>query len=379
MSLEREAEVVVVGAGAAGLGVATELRRRGVDRVVVLERAPCVASSWRARYDGLRLNTVRRLSGLRGHPIPAAAGTWPTRDSFVAYLEDVMRRNELDVRFGIEVQRVDRAAPHWDVRTSAGVLSARHVVIAVGYDRVPQMPDWPGRSGFTGELLHASDYRNPAPLRGRDVLVVGCGNSGSEIATQLAAGGAARVRVSFRTPVNIMPARFLGVPTPLLARFSESSPALLVDQGGFLMQRLAWGDLSSYGMPRAPHGIATELKVRGLGATLDRGFVSALKAGRLQLAPAVERLDGDEVVLSGGERIRPEVVIAATGYRHGLEPLVGHLGVLQPSGRPAVRTGGSHPAAPGLYFNGYWLPLPGQLPAMRRTSRRIARRISRAV
>jgi len=187
------------------------------------------------------------------------------------------------------------------------------------------------------------------------------------------------VRVSFRTPVNIMPARFLRVPTPLLARFSESSPALLVDQGGFLMQRLAWGNLSSYGMPRAPHGIATELKVRGLGATLDRGFVAALKAGRLHLVPAVERLDGDEVVLSGGERIRPEVVIAATGYRHGLEPLVGHLGVLQPSGRPAVRTGGSHPAAPGLYFNGYWLPLPGQLPAMRRTSRRIARRISRAV
>ena len=117
--------------------------------------------------------------------------------------------------------------------------------------------------------------------------------------------------------------------------------------------------------------------MRGLGATLDRGFVTALKAGRLKLVSAVERFDGADVVLADGERIQPHVVIAATGYRHGLEPLVGHLGVLLPSGRPAACKGGSHPDASGLYFNGYWLPLSGQLPAMRRTSRRIARAIAR--
>jgi putative flavoprotein involved in K+ transport len=185
------------------------------------------------------------------------------------------------------------------------------------------------------------------------------------------------VRVSFRTPVNIMPPTFLGVPTPLLARMSEDSPAWLVDRGGFLMQRLAWGDLSAYGMPRSPYGLATELRVRGLGPTLDRGFVAALKAGRIELVPAVVEFDGADVVLDGAERIRPHVVIAATGYSHRLEQLVGHLGVLLPTGKPAVRTGRAHPAAPGLYFNGFWLPLSGQLPAMRRTSRRIARAIVR--
>ena len=106
------------------------------------------------------------------------------------------------------------------------------------------------------------------------MLVVGAGNTGTEIATRLADGGAARVRVSFRTPVNIMPPTFLGVPATVLARMSESAPAWIVDRGGFLMQRLAWGDLSRYGMPRSPYGIATELRVRGLGATLDRGFVA---------------------------------------------------------------------------------------------------------
>jgi putative flavoprotein involved in K+ transport len=366
----------VIGAGAAGLGVAAELSRRGVADVVVLERADAVASSWRARYDGLQLNTIRRLSGLPRNPIPPTAGNWPSREAFVSYLEDVARHNLLDVRCGIEVRRIDREDEHWTVVTSAGPLEAGSVVVATGYDGVPRMPDWAGPDTFTGELIHAAAFRNPAPYRGKDVLVIGAGNTGTEIATRLVEV-ASCVRVSFRTPVNIMPQVFLGVPATFLARMSESSPAWLVDRVAFLMQRLAWGDLSRYGMPRSPYGIATELRVRGLGATLDRGFVAAVKEKKLKLVAAVEGFDRADVVLAGGGRIRPQVVIAATGYRHGLEGLVGHLGVLLPSGKPAANVARANPAARGLYFNGYWLPLSGQLPAMRRSSRRIARAIAR--
>ena len=147
------------------------------------------------------------------------------------------------MRFGVEVERIDRGDGHWTLLTSSGSLHARFVVVATGYDRVPRVPDWPGRDTFTGELLHGSAFRNPDPYRGRDVLVVGAGNTGTEIATRLV-DSAARVRVSFRTPVNIMPPRFLGVPATLLARVNENAPAWLVDRGAFLMQRLAWGDLS---------------------------------------------------------------------------------------------------------------------------------------
>lgn len=370
-------EVVVIGAGAAGLGVAAELGRRGVGDVLVLERTGSVGASWRARYEGLRLNTERRLSSVPRHPIPRSAGSWPSREAFVAYLEEVAARAGAEVRLNASVERVDREGAHWRVQTASGALQARFVVVATGYDHAPKLPDWPGQDDFRGELLHASAFRNATPFRGRHVLVVGAGNSGTEIATQLAGAGAARVQVSVRTPVNIMPSTFLGLPTPLLARLSEDSPRWVVDRVGFAMQRLAWGDLTAYGLSRAPHGIATELRVRGLGATLDRGFVAALKEGRLAIVPAVVSLAGADVVLAGGELVRPDAVIAATGYRHALEPLVGHLGVLLPSGRPAQRTGKAHPAAPRLYFNGFWLPLSGQLPAMRRTSRRIAREIAR--
>jgi putative flavoprotein involved in K+ transport len=373
---EADNEVVVIGAGPAGLGAAIELRRRGID-VTVLERAGAVAESWRHRYEGLRLNSVRWLAGIRRAPIPRRAGRWVTADDYVSYLEATARRHALDVRCGVEVRRVERDGEGYALATSGGPLAARHVVIATGYDRVPRMPDWPGREGFAGELLHASRYRHPAPFAGRDVLVVGIGNSGTEIAMQLARTGARRVQVAVRTPPNVFPREFLGMPIGVFALLSRHQPARLADAGGHLLQRLAWGDLRRYGLGRAPYGVGTELRVKGLGPVVDGGFVAELKRGRVEIVPAVVGFAEREVELESGRRIQPDTVIAATGYAYGLEELVGHLGVLLPSGRPARVDGGADPAAPGLHFNGYHLPITGQLHAHRATSRRIGREIAR--
>jgi putative flavoprotein involved in K+ transport len=375
-ALSRRVEAVVIGAGSAGLWAAAELQRRGVE-AIVLERGNTIGASWRGRYEGLRLNTVRWLSALPGTPIPRPAGLWPTSEDFISYLESFVERHRLELDFGTEVTRVDRVGHEWRLESSAGALNARFVIVATGYDRLPKVPRWPGSESFAGELIHASEYRNAKPFHQRDVLVVGVGNSATEIATQLAGGGAGRVRVSMRTPVNLVPPDCFGVPMTVFARLSELAPAAVGDRLGFLVQRLAWGDLAPYGMPRAPYGISTELQVKGLGPVMDRGFVAALKQGRIELVPAVERFDGTEVVLSDEARIRPEIVIAATGYLHGLEGLVGHLGVLLPSGKPSVLGARTHPDAPRLYFNGFWLPASGQLPGMRRTSRRIARVVAR--
>ena len=118
-----QAEVVVIGAGAAGLGVAVELQRRGIDDVIVLDRAGAVGSSWRGRYDGLRLNTVRGLSGLPREPIPRSAGTWPSREAFISYLEDVAERKRLDVRLGVEVERIDRGERALDAADLVGAAA----------------------------------------------------------------------------------------------------------------------------------------------------------------------------------------------------------------------------------------------------------------
>jgi putative flavoprotein involved in K+ transport len=376
-SRQATVEAAVIGAGPAGLGAAAALKRRGIEPVVV-EQAAAVGESWRRRYDALRLNTVRWMSGLPGMGIPRAAGRWPSRDDFVAYLEQYQVHQGLEVRTGVTVERVDRAGGGYLLRTSAGDVAARFVVVAAGYDHTPHVPEWPGRETFTGSLIHSSRYQNPRPFRGKHVLVVGVGNTGSELAVDLLRGGAASVRVSMRTPANILTREIFGVPSTLMARFSERQPAATTDRTGFLLQRLLWGDLEPHGIPRAPYGIATELRVKGLGPVVDDGFVSAVKERELELVPAVEGFEGAEVLLRGGKRVGPDVVIAATGYRQGLEPLVGHLGVLDSAGRPAMLRGRAHPSAPGLYFNGYWLPLRGQMPAMKQTSRAIARDVARA-
>ena len=203
--------MVVVGAGPAGLGVAGALKRRGVG-ALVLERADVVGSSWHGRYDGLRLNTVRWMSGQPGLAIPRRAGRWPARDAFVSYLERYAEHHALDVRLGVGVERIDRADGGWRLATSEGEITARFVVVATGYDHTPRLPDWPGRDGFTGRLIHSKEYRNPAPFRGERVLVVGAGNTGTEVAAQLVDGGAAAVALSMRTPPNFVSRELRGVP-----------------------------------------------------------------------------------------------------------------------------------------------------------------------
>lgn len=372
---DNRVEVAVIGAGSAGLGVAAELGRRGVEACVI-ERADAVGASWRERYESLRLNNDRWSARLP-RSIPRRTGRWPEREEFVAYLDRYAERHALDIRFGTEVRRLDRDADGWRLQTSTGPLVARFVIVCTGHDRLPELPAWPGMRSFAGTLLHAAEFQDAADFRGEDVLVVGIGTSATEIATRLPGGGAERVRVAVRTPPNLMPAEFLGVPIPLIARVFERAPASLVDRLARLVAWLTIGDLGKVGLAPAPYGVATELAVKGMGPVIDRGFIDALKTGEVELVAPLAGFDGTEVELADGARIDPKVVIAATGYRSGLEELVGHLGVLAQSGEPAVLGARTHPAAPGLYFNGYWLPLSGELSGMRRDSRRIARAIAR--
>jgi len=369
---------LVVGAGAAGLGAAASLERHGVP-TLVLERFEHVGASWRRRYASVRLNTVRWMSGLPRMAIPRAYGPWPTRDAFIAYLEAYARRNALEIATNVTVERIEPGGDGYRLATSAGPLEAPVVVVATGFNHTPRTPAWPGLDDFAGVFMHASAYRDPRPFAGRDVLIVGLGNTGTELAVEIARVGARRVRVSMRTPPNILRRSNFGVPATVIGRLGEHGPPAVPDRLGRVLQRLLWGDLSAYGLPPAPYGIATEIARRGLGPVVDNGFVALLKRGEVELVPEVERFVRDAVALTDGQRIRPDVVIAATGYSFGLERLVGHLGVLGPTGRPLVCDGAAHPAHPRLFFNGYHAPLRGQLPTMSRTSRRLAATAARSL
>jgi putative flavoprotein involved in K+ transport len=373
-------QVVVVGAGPAGLAVAAMLKRRGIEPLI-LERTDQVGSSWRSRYDSLRLNTPRLTSTLPGYRMPRRYGRWPTRDDVVEYLDEYARRHRLDIQFGTEVRRIERGngASRWLLETSEGEIAARFVAFATGHDAEPKLPDWPGREGFTGELIHSSTYRNPEPFKGKDVLVVSARNTGSEIAYELATAGC-QVWTSMRTPPSVFPREWLGYPLNYSTVMMDPLPNVVLDRVGFLMQRLIYGDLAKHGIPPAPLGVQSSTKQRHVSALIDAGFVEALEQGKLKLVSAVERFDGTEVVLADGECLCPDVVIAATGYERNLPRVAGHLGILDEHGVAALdgqQVRGEHPAARGLFFTGYYASSAGQLRFMRIDGRRIARTIAR--
>ena len=373
-SLASMADAVVCGAGAAGLAAAAALGSAGVE-ATVLERADEVGASWRSRYDALRLNTPGWMSTQPGYRAGRRRyGEFPTRDAWVRYLEDYAAHHRLDVRFGTQVRGLESVDGGWRIETDGEDMQARFVVIATGFDHDPDLPDWPGRDGFSGELIHSSAYRSPEPYRGRDVLVVGPGVTGSEVAALLSQGGAGRVRVACRTPPNLTARKFLGVSVNVLGLALERLPLRAADQLGWLTQRMMFGRLDRYGLPRSPIGVATQSR-RQQAPAYDSGFVGLLKAGRIEIVPAVVGFDGPDVLLADGTRIQPEVAIAATGYRRGLEPLVGHLGVLDENGTPLVSGGDDHPSAKGLFFNGYRSNLSGQMRLMRPDARAIARAV----
>jgi putative flavoprotein involved in K+ transport len=370
--------VVIVGAGPGGLAVAAALGSAGVPATIV-ERATSVGSSWRGHYDRLHLHTARFLSGLPGMPIPRQAGSWVSRDDFVAYLEAYALRHALDVRTGTEARRIDRRDGGWRVATSAGEIDATHVVVATGYNRVPLLPEWPGRDAFAGTLVHSSRYRSGAEYRGKDVLVVGAGNSGAEIAVDLVEKGASRVRLSIRRPPNVVRRTVAGVvPSQLVSILLSKLPLPFADAVARATARLTIGDLRKLGLPAPDRGIYTEMIRDRQIPIIDVGLVSALRAGRVEVVAAVEGFDGPSVRLLGGGSIRPDVVVAATGYRPSLEPLVGHLGVLDEHGLPREHGETQVPGAPGLHFVGFSNPPTGNLREMSIDARRLARRVAKS-
>jgi cation diffusion facilitator CzcD-associated flavoprotein CzcO len=370
-----EHDVAIVGAGPAGVSVALSLRDRGL-RSLLIDRADQVGSSWRGRYDRLKLNTGRPFSHLPNRPYPKGTPMFPSRDDVVAHLDRHAQEDGIELRMKTEVTRIDRSPRGWRLATSDGELDAHQVVVAIGNQHTAHIPQWPGATEFTGEVLHSSEYRNPRPYQGRRVLVVGSGSSGMEIAHDLATGGADKVWLGIRTPPNIL-LRSLpgGLPGDLVSLPLFRAPVRVSDVISRTARRANLGDLTEFGLPIPPEGTFTRVKHHDqVPALVDMDVIDAFRDGSIQVVATVESFYGDRVALVDGSRVDPHAVVLATGYQRSLESLVGHLGVLDAKGKPVVW--GERPAADGLRFIGYDIR-PSLIGYMAKQSKRMAKRIAR--
>lgn len=366
--------VIVVGAGIAGFAAAHALRQVGIS-VRILDRASRIAEAWRQRHPQLRLNTHRVLSGLPGLAMPASDGAFPRRDTVVRYLEEYASRLDVPIEFGIDVERADPVETGWRLQTDHGDYRADHVIFATGHDRVPYVPAYPGLDSYRRETRHAATFGKLAQYRNKRVLVVGAGNSGSDVLNHLARIETDRLWVSIRHGPVIFPTRLWGMPVQLLSPVLEWLPPRWVDRLLELTQWIAFGDLSRWGIRKHVTGGATRLLNEGVAPAIDNGFVAALKQGRVQVVPTVAGFESGHVLLRDGRLIDPDIVIFATGYRTGLQPILGHLDLLNTRGVPLINGAQQDPRYPGIWFTGMRPLLSGFFRAAGSTGNAIAEAI----
>jgi cation diffusion facilitator CzcD-associated flavoprotein CzcO len=302
--------------------------------------------------------------------MPPDYPAYPSRAQMTAYLESYAARFEIKPKFGVTVSRIDRETAGWRADTSQGPMAAPVIVVATGIADAPYRPSWPGSEAFSGRVIHSSDYRNPDSFAGKRVLVVGFGNSGGEIALDLANAGI-DVALAVRSPVQILPRDLLGFPILSWAILYRRLPARLVDFINAPVLRLAVGNIERLGLRRAAKGPRQMVEEDGRVPLIDIGTLACIRDGSIRVRGGVDRFTPDGVVFTDGSAEPFDAVILATGFRPDLRRLMPDVqGVFDQHGMPLVT--GQATAAPGLYFCGQITVPTGQLREIAIEAQRIA-------
>ncbi|UNO38512.1 NAD(P)/FAD-dependent oxidoreductase [Streptomyces sp. MST-110588] len=312
-------DVLVIGAGQAGLAMGHVLARRKHRFAIVDAAAP--GDSWRARWDSLRLFTPARYCGLPGMAFPGDPDHHPGKDEVADYLVRYADAFGLPVTPHSPVTGLTRADGCFTAVTGGGgVWRARQVVIATGPFQEPWRPAAAEDLDPEVVSVHSAHYRNPAALPGTEVLVVGAGNSGAQIAAELAVRGR---RVSVAGPMlPYLPQRLLG--------------------------RDAFWWFDRLGLLRTDADTRLGRRLSGRETLFGTNLRAMAKAGALRLVPRVTGAKGRRITLADGTVLEPDAVVWATGYRHRLPWLT--VPVLDERGAPVHRRGVG--PVPGLYFLG---------------------------
>jgi putative flavoprotein involved in K+ transport len=321
-----QCETVIVGGGQAGLAMGYHLARRG-RQFVILEANDRVGDSWRTRWNSLRLFTPARYDALPGLPFPAPGWSFPTRDEFADYLRDYASRWDLPVRTGVTVRRLWHDGTRYVIETGERRFEADNVVVAAGSDRDPKIPEFASRLDPGIRQLHAAGYRNPDQLDEGDVLVVGAGNSGADIALELAASH--RILLSGRHPGQL----------PWRIEWRRSRPA----------SRLVFFAFAHVLTVATPMGRKARPRVLAHSGPLIRVKSADLAAAGVRRVPRTVGVRDGMPLLADGRVARVANVVWCTGFR----PDTGwiDLPVFGPDGEPAQHRG-VVAAQPGLYFLG---------------------------
>ena len=357
-----DTEVLVIGAGPAGLAVAATLKGKGRTSLVI-EKSTQVGASWRNHYERLHLHTVKALSALPGLPFPDAAPRYVPRRGVVDYLAAYAAKAGIEPCFGEEATAIVRdGAGRWQTSTRSGrTFVSDAVVVGTGANNHPFAPAIEGEELFRagGRIVHSRDYRDAAPFAGERVLVVGMGNTGAEIALDLAEHGVA-VALSVRSPINIVHRDVLGRPTQQTSIMLARLPTSIGDALARLLCDITVGDIGRYGLPRSRVSPLRQLREHGRTPVIDVGTLARIKSGEIGVFPGIRRLVAGGAEFVDGRTAQFDAIVLATGYRAGVAALFPGIAVpVDDSGLPTQLAGSG--ALAGVFFVGFDLRQAGGL------------------
>lgn len=365
---------IIIGAGPSGLSIAGRLSQLKIP-FILLEKSENVGNEWRNHYDRLRLHTDKAHSALPHWPFPADYPTFVPKEQYIQYLENYIEHFKIQPIYKQEVIDIQKKEKLWHVQTQTNEFLAENVIVSTGYNRVPKIPHFINDALFAGEIIHSNQYKNGKCYAGKNVLVVGYGNSGAEIALDLYESGA-NTFVSIRNPVNIVNREFLGRSTQGMAIFLSKFGNSFYDFISKIFKRISTGSLKDTGIPISPLAPSEQLRKQGKVPVIDVGTLQQIKDKNILVLPDIQEFTNDSVIFRDGQSIKIDVVLLATGYHANLEKFIKNVApLLNERAYPKNMWNDSEPYR-GLYFLGFNLPLTGILRDINLSSAKIAEKLA---
>lgn len=369
----KETPIVIIGSSIAGLAMAVCLQKQGLDYTII-EKEAQVATPWRNHYQRLHLHTNKSQSGLPYKKFGRSMPRYPSRQQVIDYLEDYRTSFNIQPVFNAEALSVKKEGDKWITTTTHGVFASQYVIVATGAFGKPKQVSIPGMETFPGPVIHSYGYKTGKDFTGKNVLVIGFGNSACEIAIDLYEQGA-KPCMSVRSPVNAVPRDIAGIPILQLSIVMSILPPRVADAINAPLIRLLTGDIRKLGLHQLPYGPLTQIQKDGTAPVLDIGTLKLIRQGHIKIYGAIDHIEQQTVHFTDGKKMNADAIVAAIGYYRDYANII-EVDKNRFEDLAVSASRQKHFGEEGLYFCGFWIAPTGQIREIGRDALQIAKHIA---